>query len=263
MRKQEREPTPLEAIVAQIKETKPLVDENLEQGHYSTLNARRGRQARAIETMKELKAEYTNLITRSAVFILVAGASKNEFTELAAKGEGVFSADPEDFYKDLLKEIHPSLFTSGPSNIFDVLGRVLENKMIDLNVREYPQPQFKNAYQRTIKGSDDVLQLIKDIINDQVGGEIAGVNAISQIVPKAIASGYAGNNTTVVLNTQDEKLTLRLINALGEISRSVFLVVAGKAKTDFKIKGAIAISKVTEENVAAALQTISSQVNRI
>lgn len=255
--------TDLAEIVKEIKKTKPLVDENLESGHYSTLNARRGRQNRAIETMKELTAKYEHALLQSSVFIVVAGALKDEFTNVALEKSGAFSADPEDFYKDLLKEIHPSMYKSGPSNIFDILGRVLENKMLSLNVREYPQPQFKASYQRAINTSDDVLQLIKDTVNDQVGGEIAGVNAIHSIVPKAIEKGYGGRVAPIILNTNDEKLALKLIPSLNELTPYVFLVVAGKANKNFKIKGAIAVKDASEESVGSAMKTIEGMVKRV
>lgn len=250
-------------IVEEIKKTQPLVDENLESGHHSTLNARRGRQARAIETMKELTERYAQLLQNSAVFVFVVGAAKNEFTKIALKNSNAFGADPEDFYKNLLKEIHPSMFKSGPSNIFDILGRVLENKMLTLNVREYPQPQFKNSYQRTIKGEEDVLQLIKDVINDQVGGEIAGVNAVRSLVPQAIKRGHGKTVTPIILNAQDEKLSLRLVKSLQEITPYSYLVVAGDASEESKITGAITVSEVNKTTVKEALQLIEGMVKRV
>jgi hypothetical protein len=253
----------LAELIEEIKKTKPLADENLETGHYTTLNARRGRQARAIETMKELTEKYSQKLLQGTVFILTAGALKDEFTAMATEKYQYFSADPEVFYKDLLKQIHPNLYTSGPSNIFDVLGRILENKMLELGVLEYPQPQFKNAYQRGIKGEADVLQLVKDIINDQVGGEIAGVAAVRSLVPAAIKQGHNKRVTPLILNTSDEKLTLSLTKALTEITPFVFLVVAGKASKAFKLPGAVTIKDVTVESVEAALKTIGDSVKRV
>jgi hypothetical protein len=254
----------LSEIIDEIKKTKPLAEENLETGHYSTLNARRGRQARAIETMKELTEAYAQTLTRSSVFVLVAGALKNDFASLALQKKDAFGADPEDFYKELLKEIHPSMYQSGPSNILDILGRVIENKMLTLNVREYNQIQYKATYSNAIKGEAEVLQLIKDSVNDQIGSEIAGANAIrTTIVPEAIKRGYGGGKTPIILTSQDEKLTLKLVSSLTRITPDVFLVVAGRATKDFKIKGAIAVKEATEESVNDAMKTIMSQVNRV
>jgi hypothetical protein len=253
----------LSQIVEEIKKTKPFVEENLETGNQDTLNTRRGRQARAIETMKELKENYTQTIRRGTVFIVIAGEDKNEFTKIALTKSNAFTADPEDFYKDLLKEIHPSMYRSGPNNIFDILGRILEDKMLSLNVLEYPQPRFKESYSRGLNSEADVLQLIKDIVNDQVGGEIAGVNAIQQIVPAAIEKGYKSNVTPLILNTNDEKLALRLIPALNQITPYVFLVVAGKSTDAFNLKGSLAVAEVNEKSVKATMKTIEGMVKRV
>jgi hypothetical protein len=107
----------------------------------------------------------------------VAGSAKDQFAEIAKNEFKCFTADPEGFYKDLADRLPVTLYNqkTPPSNLFDIMGRHLEDKAQEMQIVGYPQMVFHSKYQKACNGKEDFKNLIKEAINDQVGSEIAGL----------------------------------------------------------------------------------------
>lgn len=252
----------LQTTVQKLKELKPFIEENVEEGPVETLNGRRGRKNQAIEQTENLKRQYLSELLDSAIFIVVVGNKRDEFEKLAT-GEGVnlFSTDPETFYRDLAGRMHPSLFNgnSSQTDLFDILGRHLEDKMIELGLRAYNQMVFRDTYVQPIKNAEQFVQLLKTAINDQIGAEIVAVQAVNSIANKAIDAAYVSSVTPIVLSTKDEKLALNLIRDLPQ-KRPAFLIVAGDLSET--IKGADLPTTVLEEVTKANVKTLVNKLKR-
>jgi hypothetical protein len=254
-------------VLEEIKKIQPVALEDVDSGPMETLNARRGRKRNAQLELKRLREEYAQHLLRGAVFILVTGSVREEFVTLATsnKDYGVFSADPEFFYQDLANRVAPALYQgkSTVANLFDVLGRHLEDKALELGVLEYPQLRFKSEYSRVIKSKEDFVELIKRAINEQVGGEFVGVQTIRSIASEAIDTSHNASITPILLSTQDEKLALDLVAALERITPRVFLVVAGRSSRGIKaVEGAVLVKEASEESVATALTTVRNSLKK-
>lgn len=254
----------LSKVIEEIKLVKPFAEEDTEIGPRETLAGRRGRKNQSIERLKTLKFEYTQGLMQSAAFIIVTGEKRSELASIAKESFGCFSADPSSFYEDLAGRIPQAIYlgNSDVSNVIDVLGRHLEDKARELGISGYPQVIFRQEYRVTLKDKNDLVGLIKRVINDQVGSEIAGLQAVNSLVNEAIAKEYGGKITPIILATGDEKLALDLEDTLGRLHpRGVFLVVAGKGTKALKaVPGVIAIKEPTNETVEEALKTISGSV---
>jgi hypothetical protein len=242
----------LQTTVQELKELKPFVDENVEEGPIETLNGRRGRKNNAIEQTENLKRQYLSELLESAVFIVLVGSKRNEFEKLAT-GEGInlFSTDPETFYRDLASRVDNRVYgNAGQTDIFDILGRHLEDKMIELGLREYNQMVFREQYVQPINNAEQLTNLLKTAINEQIGAEIVAIQAVTSIVDKAIDAGYVANVTPIVLNTNDEKLAINLIRDLPQ-KRPSFLVIAGETTEYLKRANPVStqLEEVTKNNV--------------
>lgn len=256
----------LDAIIKEMKTLKPFADEDPDSGPAETMVGRRGRKQQAIQRLSDLRLQYAQDLLRSAVFIIVAGAKRAEF-ETIATGEkfSLFSADPETFYTDLANRIHPSLYTknASQSNLFDILGRHLEDKMRELGLSEYNQLIFKEKYISKVDTPEDFAQVIKIAINEQIGSEIVGVQASASIVDKAIQTGHSAKVTPIVLSTGDEKLAIQLSGDLGRITPRVFLVNAGKTSKELRgVEESIQLKEVTEDSVKSTLDQIIKSLKR-
>lgn len=249
----------LSKILEQIKVQKPLAEENINEGPRETYSGREGRKRNAINQMKDLKEKYIEELRTSAVFVLVTGSSKDEFAETAKNEFKCFTADPEGFYKDLADRLPPALYSqkTPAANLFDIMGRHLEDKANELKIIGYPQLIFHSKYQKACNGKEDFKNLIKEAINDQVGSEITGLHVIRSIADEAIDAGHGGKLTPIVLATDDEKLALDLKSTLGRIGSRAYLVAAGKgAKTVRATEGAFTVKEVTNESVENVLTNI-------
>src|ERR1035437_5070004 len=98
-------------VFKKMEVNRPNAEMDVQMGSPETLGGRTGLKRAAAETLKRLKLEYRNELMASTVFIVVTGASKDAFSDLAS-GEtfGCFSTDPAEFYKDLASRINPTLF---------------------------------------------------------------------------------------------------------------------------------------------------------
>jgi hypothetical protein len=249
----------LQTTLAEIKKILPVAQTDPSPEPYETLTARRGRQARAKETLKQLRETYRRDLLNSAVFIVVTGENSGEFRELA-NTTGSFRADPETLYQRLIEDIPTSLFgREGPGSLFDMVTRRLEDAALDLGVVEMPQLIFKKEYDRKVNSREEFLQMIKKAINTQVGSELVGLQTIADLVDLAIDKGHKNKDTPVVLATNDSALAVELDRGLQRLTRRVYLVTAGAVEasgTDFHVP------EVTQESVNKVMKTIKASLKR-
>lgn len=252
----------LSSCLEQINKVLPIATEEVEAGNPLTLGARRGRQRQAVEQLTVLKEDYARELLRTSVFVIATGTLADEFCAAAEKFNG-FVNDPEEFYNDLASRVNPALYENKTtvSNMFDVLGRHLEDKMRELGVLEYPQMIMKAHYSRTIKDVKDFAALVKESINEQVGAEVVGLQASKSSVDRAIERKHAGSTTLMLLPTQDETLGLALMKDLKRITPNVFVVGCGN-KIPKGLKDAAdehAIKKINEEALENVLKNIKNR----
>jgi hypothetical protein len=268
----------LSNILKEIAVNRPTAAMDVTLGTPGTYGGRVGLKRAATEALKRLKLQYRNELMESAVFIVVTGSDRDSFTSLASADTfECFSADPEEFYKDLASRINPTLFgREGVRNLFNIAGNVLEDKCLELDIGSYNMLRFNEKYNSAVNKVEDFLPLIRNAINDQVGPEIVGINALHSIVDRAINKSHSASVTPVVLNTTDEKFALDLYKNLPELVKQgpltagqlqakrknkAFLVVAGKASKALRsTEGAVLVKSVSEESVGEALTAIRSKI---
>lgn len=245
----------LQTVLAEIQKVKPFAEEDTNSGPIETLNGRRGRKAQAIEQLKRLKREYKQSLIQNTVFIISTGSDREEFTKTATEQFGLFSADPETFYRDLASRVPETLYKGkeGVSNIFDVLGRHLEDKMMELDINEYNQLIFKAGYAKAINSAEEFAKLIKSAINQQIGAEIVGIQAIDSLVDMAIEKGHADKITPVILTTDDEGFAQELMKDLGRLTTKVFLAITGEGNLK-STAGALILKDSSKKSVETALK---------
>lgn len=254
----------LQSVLAEIKKVKEFADEDTNVGAPETLNARRGRKAQAIEQLKRLKRDYRQQLMQNTVFVIATGAGRDEFTKFA-EDFGMFSVDPEAFYKDLASRVPEVLYKGkeGVSNIFDVLGRHLEDKMMELDVNSYNQLLFKQGYAKQVNSVEEFTQLVKTAINQQIGSEIVGIQAVASLTDLAIEKNHQDKIIPVILSTGDEGFALQLLGDLGRLSTKAFLAVTGEASDKLKsVDEAIILSEATKTAVSTTLKNIKKNLKK-
>src|ERR1035437_1434719 len=191
----------LTSILNEMELNRGPAEMDVSMGSPETYGGRIGLKRASIEAMKRLTLQYRNELMASTVFIVVTGPGRNSFTELASGDSfGCFSTDPDEFYKDLASRIDPSLFgREGVNKLFNIAGNILEDKALELDINSYNAIRFSDKYNRGVKTVEDFVPVIREAINDQVGPEIVGVNAVASIVTKAIARNHLAEITPLIL----------------------------------------------------------------
>lgn len=252
-------------VLEEIKKIEPFLTENVDEGPRETLAGRRGRKNQAIESYKRLKQEYSNYMRQTSAFIVVIGDKNKEFNDIAVKNHKCFTSDPDAFYEDIVSRIPPALYLGGEgmSNIFHIIGRHLEDKMLEFeNVRDYPQLIFRQEYARAIKSRTDFLNLVREALSAQIGGEIVGVQAVSSLTDTAIKKRHNAKVTSILLPTSDAKFGLTIARDLERISTRVFVVVAGE--TDVQVSedfDSFLVKEPSDTDVKKTLKAISNKLN--
>lgn len=244
----------LKNLLTQIQEQTILANQDVEGGNPQTVNSRRGIKRQAQEQLIGLKEDYFKAMLQTSTFILVSGEGKDSFASIAASDFNCFSADPEALYKVLADKIDPQLYLNrSTADALDVATRHLEDLASDLGIVEFSMIQWKQAYARILTSKEDLVALIKQAINEQVGSELVGIYTVKSLVDTAIAANHSSQVTPIVLPTNDDGLIAELKGGLEAFGTKSFAITAGKTKGK---RSTIHLAKITEETVREALSEV-------
>lgn len=251
-------------ILAEIQRIQPLAEEDVENGAVETLNARRGRKNQSIEALSNLKLAYTNELRSTALFVVVIGDKQKEFVELATNKGKCFVTDPDEYFSTLVDRIPTALYLGKESvaNVFDIVGRHIEDMAHDLGIIGYPQLIFRQEYQRSLSNREQFLHLIKLAVVNQLGGEIVGIQAAKSLTEMAINKGCTARAVPILLPTNNERFGLTIARDLERISTRVFVVVAGQTTEGVTLTSAVKVPEVTKEEVNKALKHLDKSLRR-
>jgi hypothetical protein len=254
----------LKATLEEIKKVKGHAEENLDNAPPETLNARRGRKANAIESLKRLKRDYKRDMLDSAVFLVAVGSGREDFANIVSTENKWFSANPEVFYTDLANRVPTTLYLgkTGISDIFEVIGRHLEDKMNELDLIEYNQLIFKAQYAQKINSKEELATLLKRAINNQIGSEIVAIQAVDSLVGEAIERSHGDAITPIVLSTGDEELALELVRDFKTSGQPVQLVGIGEVSDKLKLDGIMLLEDTSKKSIKSVLGSMKKLVRK-
>jgi hypothetical protein len=256
----------LDTTIQKIKELKTIAETEVTEHPVETLRGRRGQQIQALEQLRDLRISYRRDLLNTAMFFVVLGSERKTFEQITTQKKiGFFSADPEEFFADLSRRVAPALYAGkeSVSNVFDVLGRHLEDKANELDIVGYPQLIFRESYVSTLSNEKDFAKLVRRAVNEQMGSEVVGVQAVNSILDKAIDKGHSSKTTPIVLSTDDVEFALKLSLDLQRLTSRVFLVQAGTLDVgSLNPQEAFLIPEVNAASVKEVLAQINSAIKQ-
>lgn len=225
---------------------------------------RLGNIMQAKEQLRGLKQEYRKELSSRAAFIVVVGTQANKFAEIAETEFSCFSVNADDFYTELTNKVPAVLYTnvSSSQNLFEHVGAALEDRARELDIVSYPALVFESKYKKMLKNKEEMLTLVKTAVNDKIGAEIVGIDALSKITQDVINSGLSGKVIPVVLHVEDSLIVEELVKGLKRsITRNAFIVSTG-TKVDAKIKekSLESIKSVNAESVEKTLLKVKENL---
>ena len=255
----------LSTILQEIEKTKPTATLDLTLGNESTFRGREGMKRAAVDRLEQLKTDYKKALIESTFFIILTGANRTLFNEVASNPDfECFSVDPENFYNDLSSRVDTKLFgRESTKYLFNIANNALYDKALEIGVsrNSITEIKFDERYNMAVKNHAELAALLKKAVNDQIGSEIVGLDALTSIVDRALEKKHTSSVTAVLLNTGDENFALVLQKNLTRLKTKTFVVVAGKAsKTLQNLPGAFHVKNVTEESVGETLKLIRNKI---
>lgn len=252
----------MQATLKEIQKAKAVAE--MDPGHdVQTRRVKLGHIRQAKEKLETLYMEYRREIQNNSVFIVALGSSAKSFADKAKKDYQCFSYEADGLYKDLLSKVSPKVYLNqlGSRSFFEHLSAKFEERAMEIDIVGYPPLYFDAKYKKQINSKEEALDMTKRAINEKIGGEVAGLDAIEKAAIEAVNSEFEGQVIPIVLYTEDEKLAEEVLAGLPRINKNVFLVTAGKdIAENLQNKSISSMVKVTKESVEKTLIKIKENV---
>jgi hypothetical protein len=252
----------LKNMLTRIQDLTLAANNDVEGGNPATARTREGIKRQAREQLIEARIAYTEGLLGNSAFIMVNGDERDAFADIATRDFGCFTADPEALYKDLASRIPPELYLnrSSSSDAFDVLSRHLEDIANDLGIQSYPFLLWKQDYARSLTSEQELVALIKQAVNEQVGSELVGIYSVNKILDDAIAAKHSDDITPIILPTNDVSLITDLKTNLARLGTNSFIITAGKTRGKKMLEPLVTVKIPSDESVRDALVAVKSGI---
>ena len=248
----------LKDILKEIEDTKTVANQDLSQVDPRARTYKTGQVNSAKTKLEQLYINYKNVMLDNAIFILVTGAESGSFAKIAKSEFKCFEQDGKLFYKDIVKELNPQLYRGKnmSSSVFDVIGNVVEDKMIELDVIGYNAITFSSKYARTVNSESEMVELVQQTVNDTIGSEVIGLDVLERISKLGVNSGYKSKLVPIVLHSEDESFIDGISSNLSNLNGRVVKIAAGDVK--LKLDTLVSLKKISEDTVGKALKKIAA-----
>jgi hypothetical protein len=246
-------------ILSKIEEEKKIAETDLNTVSPRAYPYKKGQVDRAKENLESLYVDYKNQVLKNAVFILVTGTHSDEFANIAEEKFQCFNIDGKSFYKEIVDQLSPELYQQKNLNasVFDIAGNVLEDKMKNLDVVSYNSLTFSSKYAKFVKTKNEMIEILADAVNDSVGGEVVGLDALEKVSKEGVNKGYKSRVVPILLRSKDENFLLKIAGSLRTINPRVVMIVAGESGNK-NINPLASITEVSETSVGDALKEIAA-----
>jgi hypothetical protein len=252
----------LKEISKQIQELKLLAESSPGENpaNYTT---KLGKINRAKFDLEQKFLDYRKAVGENSVLIITTGDLNQEFTDIAKKECGCFSANLEDIYEALTEAIPVESYrnrAAGPL-IFDTMNVNMDLIGEKIGLAGIPYMHFTNKSNMILKERADLVTMAKYAVSEIADGAILPIfYAIDTVSAETIKAGYVGSNVPIILHTNDLALAERTFAAAKNIAKNAYLVSVGKSDKEitklstFKLK--TATSETVEKTLAAIAETI-------
>lgn len=245
----------LKELAEQIKKQQDIANSNPGTDP-QTRRVRLGNITQAKEQLKDLRLSYRKQLLASAVFVIVTGDQADKFAKTAEEKYSCFSVNAEDFYNEMIAKVPEVLYKDKISsgNLFEHIGNALEDKARELDIVSYPALVFESKYKKQLKDKNDLLALTKSAINEKIGGEIVGMDAMDKISERVLQSDLSGKTIPVVLYTPDSSTAESLSKGLKRsLTRNTHIISTGEVDEKTKNISLDVVAKVTNKSVESSL----------
>lgn len=226
--------------------------------------AHRQREKNVEERLKALLPQYAIELAKATTFILVLGDDAEKFASIAKTDADCYIFDLEKYYDRITNVIAPINFVGKRYSPY--LVEMINNSLMDIGlelemVNSIPAVVFKSKDEQQIGGVDQFKKLTKQVVNESVGGDFAGLYAVRQVCDQAIEANFSGNFFPLVVYSKDTSL-LGIAKDLEKIGKYSFTVFAGKDSAQNGEGFFDAVSSPEKMSVIASLKKIRATIKK-
>jgi hypothetical protein len=249
----------LEQILDEINKQKKIAEIDLAEVSPRAYPYKKGQVDSAKNKLEGLYIDYKNEILNRAVFILVTGDKSKEFANVAKEEYSCFSVSGETLAEEIVNDISPQLYQGKTVNasIFDVMDSVLEKKMKALDVVSYNSLMFNTKYQRVIRNKDEMVTVVRDAVNDIVGGEVVALDALEKTAKEAVNKNYRSKLVPILIYSEDFNLIKTLSRDIVKINPRIARIIAGESEVK-DLNTVAELTDIDSEGVGKALKQIAA-----
>ena len=251
----------LETLMVEIKKQKRYAEEDIYGGNPATLQSRKSRKQLAKGRLDELFLEYKRAFRPSAAFILVTGSESRAFANVVTEETETCVLDGEGLYKKLASKLPKELLNGREStaSLLGTISRQLEPIAAEIDVLSFGAIMYKSEFQRTVRTQSDALDLIKRVINSQVGSEMAAMFALNDAAKNAVDAEFTGNLFPVMVYLEDSGIANEILSGISKMGSRGVVLQAGTLAEGLKLEGVIAsVETVDRDSVMLALKKVKS-----
>jgi len=195
----------IQSLMNQIKEKTVLASDDLKSANNNTRPVREAAKKAAEESLMGLKNDYRKLLLSSAVYLVATGPQLDELVEVAKNNQKCFTAEADALYEKVLAKVDPRAYENKQfvPSILNSLSNSLEEIALECGIQSYPMLRFRPEYSKTITSKAELLDIVKDAVNVNVGGEMAGIYTVSKLLDQIVNREHSDSFTPILLTTKD------------------------------------------------------------
>jgi hypothetical protein len=238
----------IKEIIEQIRDQQALTKKEIIPDK-RTLSTQLGNIKRAEETLNHLFIDLRDAVKQNIVLILVGGKHSKDFAEIAAENFACITFKAEGVFEEIAGYVDDN-FLGKPASptIFDIAMGAMSDMSHDIGILGYNYVQFKSEDAGQLKTREDLVNLIANAFNREIGAELVALKAIHDTAVKIMESDFEGKRVPVIMYSENKKL----LNKIGEDSKrvinKVFAVSASKKSTKESVENKLVeLSKQAQE----------------
>jgi len=251
----------LDKIVEEIIKTKTLAEEDILGGdkkpNPATLQTRLARQRSAKGMLPILYNQYKSELMKRTFCVLLVGEKSEEAAKMLAD-QGMVSVSADAFYQEIL-DLVPSNMYNGRTNssaLFDVMSRHIEDKAGSIDIASYPSPIFKSSYNTKVDSEEKALAFLKRIVNEEIGTEMLGYDALEKAAKIAVNENFAGAKLPIAVSLKDVSIAKDVIAGLKKTSSVFHMVTIEKVDKELEKLSSAKVKTLDEDNINKAIEAI-------
>jgi hypothetical protein len=214
-----------------------------------TINTQLGNIKRAEKALTHLFIDLRNEVKSNLVLILVGGKHSEEFSKIAEESFACLTFEADAVFKEMASGVDDMfLGKSATPGIFDIAMGGMSDISHEIGIVGYNYVQFKSEDAIQINDRKDLVNLIANAFNREIGAELVVLKAVHDATIKIMDSDFNGKKVPVILHSDNKQLMSKIAEDAPRATKNVFVVNVTQKPTNKSVESKLVeLSKQAQE----------------